>query len=306
MEFGIQTRGDWEYVLSTARWAEDRGLAAIALPDHYLQRGDEKEKPAWDHLVHLAALAAETTQIGLVSLVSPIGFRHPAVLYKMGVTLDEISGGRFTLGVGAGWLEEEFEVYGLSFPEVKVRMEMLEEAMAYLRAAITPEAIAFEGRHFQLAEFDPHPHPTNLRLMAGGAGKSKARSITARYADEYNLYAREAGEYREVVEKTRAEAKEIGRDPDEIFWSSAGPGIAAKKERDYRRLLEKLSELTGVGADDIEERYEERGYPHGSGAKAAEMVAALEDAGCQRYYPQVFVGEDDPSDFDLILDAYQG
>lgn len=306
MEFGIQTRGDWEYVLSTARWAEDRGLAAIALPDHYLQRGDEKEKPAWDHLVHLAALAAETSQIGLVSLVSPIGFRHPAVLYKMGVTLDEISGGRFTLGVGAGWLEEEFEVYGLPFPEVKVRMEMLEEAMAYLRAAITPEAVGFEGRHFQLADFDPHPQPTNLRLMAGGAGKSKARSITARYADEYNLYARKAGEYREVVEKTRAEAKEIGRDPDEIFWSSAGPGIAAKKEPDYRRLLDKLSELTGVSADDIEERYEERGYPHGSGAKAAEMVTALEEAGCQRYYPQVFVGEDDPSDFDLILDAYQG
>lgn len=306
MEFGLQARGDWDYVLTAAKWAERYGLVAFALPDHYLQRGDETEKPAWDHLVHLAALARETETLELVSLVSPIGFRHPAVLYKMGVTLDEVSGGRFTLGLGAGWLEEEFTLFGLDFPEVAVRMEMLEEAMAYLRAAITPGAEGFEGKHFTLAEFDPHPHPANLRLMAGGAGKSKARSITARYADEYNLYARKPEAYREVVEKTRAEAREIGRDPDEIFWSSASPGIAAKKESDYRRLLDKLSSLTGVSVDEIEERYEERGYPHGSGSKAAEMIAALEEAGCERFYPQLFIVEDDPADFEIILEAYQG
>lgn len=306
MEFGLQARGDWDYVLTAARWAEKRGLAAIALPDHYLQRGDEKDKPAWDHLVHLAGLARETENIGLVSLVSPIGFRHPAVLYKMGVTLDEISGGRFTLGVGAGWLEEEFTVYGLDFPEVAVRMEQLEEAVAYLRAAITPGAVGFEGEHYRLEEFDPHPRPANLRLISGGEGKAKARSIIVRYLDEYNLYARKPEQYREVVEKTRAEAAKTGRDPDEIFWSSAGPGIAAKKESDYRRLLDKLFSLTGVSPEDIETRYEERGYPHGSGSKAAEMIAAIEEAGCQRFYPQLFVVEDDPSDFEIILDAYQG
>lgn len=306
MEFGIQARGDWDFGLTAARWAEERGLAAVALPDHYLYRGSEPEQPAWDHLVHLAGLARETETLGLVSLVSPIGFRHPAVLYKMGVTLDEISGGRFTLGVGAGWLDEEFELFGLPYPELKVRMEMLEEAMAYLRAAITPGAVGFEGKHYTLAEFDPHPHPRNLRLMSGGAGKKKARSITARYADEYNLYARNPEVFREVVEKTRAEAREIGRDPDEIFWSSAGPGLAAKKDSDYRRLLEGLSEKTGQSTEHIERVYEERGYPHGSGSKGAEMIAALEEAGCQRFYPQLFVGEDDPSDFEIILDAYQG
>ena len=306
MEFGIQARGDWDFVLTAARWAEERGLAAVALPDHYLYRGKEPEKPAWDHLVHLAGLARETEKLGLISLVSPIGFRHPAVLYKMGVTLDEISGGRFTLGVGAGWLDEEFELFGFPYPELKVRMEVLEEAMAYLRAAITPGPVGFEGKHYTLAEFDPHPHPRNLRLMSGGAGKKKARSITARYADEYNLYARKPEVFREVVAKTRAEATEIGRDPDEIFWSSAGPGLAAKKEPDYRRLLEGLSEKTGQSTEHIEKVYEERGYPHGSGSKAAEMIAALEEAGCQRFYPQLFVGEDDPSDFEIILDAYQG
>lgn len=307
MEFGLQVRGDWDYVLTAAKWAEDRDdVLAIALPDHYLQRGDELDKPAWDHLVHLAGLARETERIELVSLVSPVTFRHPAVLYKMGVTIDEISDGRFTLGLGAGWLEEEFTKFGMPFPELKVRMEMYEEALAYLRAAVTPGAHEFEGNHYQLADFDPHPHPKNLRLMGGGAGGPKARRITARYCDEYNLYAKRPEDFSEIRDKTRAEAEEIGRDPDEIKWSSAGPGVAAKKDSDYRRILGELSELTGKSPEHIEGVWDERGYPHGSGSKPAEMIAALEEAGCDRFYPQVFVGEDDPSDFDIILDAYAG
>lgn len=307
MEFGIQTRGDWEYVRTSAHWAEDRGdLEAIALPDHYLKVSSEPEEPAWDHLVHIAALAAETSTIGLVSLVTPVTFRHPGSLYKMAVTIDEISRGRFTLGLGAGWMEEEFTLYGLPYPDLKTRMEMYEEAMAYLRAAITPGTEGFQGKHYKLAEFDPHPHPTNLRLAGGGAGKPKARRITAMYADEYNLYARKPDEYAEVVKATREIASEQGRDPDEIFWSSAAPGVAAKKEVDYKRLMEGMSELTGKSQDYIEERWEERGYPHGSGSKGAEMIAALEEAGCQRFYPQVFLNEDDPSDFDLVIDALMG
>lgn len=307
MEFGLQTRGDWSYVSTCARWAEDRGdIVTLGLPDHYLQRGDEPEKPAWDHLVHIAGLAAETTTVGLASIVSPVTFRHPATLYKMGVTIDEISGGRFTLGLGAGWLEEEFTKFGLPYPDLKIRMEMYEEAMAYLRAAITPGANGFDGEHFHLDEFDPHPHPTRLRLMGGGAGGPKARRITALYADEYNLYARKPDDYREVVEATRKLASEHGRNPDEILWSSAGPGVAARKESDYRRMMDRMAEMTGKPVDHIETVWDERGYPHGSGARGAEMIAALEEAGCQRFYPQVFLTEDDPSDFDLVIDAYIG
>lgn len=306
MEFGVQTRGNWEYVYSTAQWAEARGLKALALPDHYLQRGDDREKPAWDHLVHLSALAAVTKTLDLVSLVSPVTFRHPGVLYKMGVTLDEISNGRFVLGLGAGWMEEEFESFGLPYPDLKTRMQMYEEAMAYIRTAIEPGAQGFNGKHYQLEEFDPKPRPSNLRLMGGGAGKPKARRIVALYGDEYNLYATTPDRYREVRDLTRAEAAEAGRDPDDIFWSSASPGLAAKKDSDYKRILEQLAVRTSQSTDHIEDVYENRGYPHGPGSKAAEMIAALEEAGCQRYYPQVFASEEDRADFDIILDAYQG
>lgn len=307
MQFGLQTRGDWDYVRASALWAEERGdIEAIALPDHYLSVSNEPDEPAWDNLAHIAALAAETSTIGLVSLVTPVTFRHPGTLYKMGTTIDEISGGRFTLGLGAGWMDAEFELFGFPYPELKVRMEMYEEAMAYLRAAITPGAHAFDGKYYSLAEFDPHPHPTNLRLAGGGAGGAKARNITVRYADEYNLYVRKPDEYAWIVTATRDLAVEMGRDPDEIFWSSAGPGLAAKKEADYKRLMGAMADLTGRSPEYIEERWGERGVPHGSGSKGAEMIAALEEAGCQRFYPQVFLRGNGPSDFSLVLDAFMG
>lgn len=306
MELAVQVRGSWEHALASARWAEDQDLAAFSMPDHYLHRGSSPELPAWDHLVHLAVLAHETETIELVSLVSPIAFRHPAVLYKMGVTIDEISGGRFTLGVGAGWMDEEFELFGIPYPDLKTRMDIFEEMMAYLRAAITPEAVGFDGTHYQLAEFDPRPHPKSLRLLAGGAGKPKARRIAAKYCDEYNLYARPPEVYAETRQATIELAVEHGRDPEDIYWSSASPGLAAKDPADYRRLLEQMSQLTGQSTEHIEAMFDKRGYPHGDGSKASEMLAALEEAGCQRFYVQAFLEEDRRSDFDIIFEALQG
>lgn len=303
MEFGIQTRGTYSHVLGAARWAEAADIEAFAIPDHYLTRGDDSA-PAWDNMTQLAGLARETNRITLASLVSPVTFRHPAVLYKIGATIDEMSDGRMILGLGAGWMDEEFERFGLPYPELTSRMEMYEEAMAYLRSAITPGAQGFTGNHYRLAEFDPHPRTQNLKLMGGGAGKPKARRIAALYADEYNLYALTPEEYAKIRQLTREEASEAGRDPDEIKWTSASPALAAKKESDYERILDRFAEMTGQPKDKISDTYEERGYPHGSGAKPAEMMAALEEAGCELFYLQLFAAE--PDEYDLILEAYAG
>jgi alkanesulfonate monooxygenase SsuD/methylene tetrahydromethanopterin reductase-like flavin-dependent oxidoreductase (luciferase family) len=302
MELAVQTRGDWELALTTARWAEDRGLAALALPDHYLERGDATDRPAFDHLVHLAALARETTSLELVSLLSPVTFRHPAVYYKMGVTLDEVSDGRFTMGLGTGWLDEEFELFGIPFPDLATRFELLGEAMAYLYAAIAPEPRGFDGRHYRLADFDSRPHPRNLRLLVGGGGKRKTPVLAGRFADEFNIYACPPADYAAKRALAMESAREAGRDPGAILMSTAAPAIAAKSESDYRRLLGLLADRTGSSPERIETLYDERGLPHGSGAKPAEMLAALEEVGCRRFYPQMFLGN--PTDFDLILDAY--
>ncbi|MFV9673498.1 MAG: LLM class flavin-dependent oxidoreductase, partial [Acidimicrobiia bacterium] len=134
MEFAFQTVGVYEDVLEVARFSEGRGLAAIALPDHYLMALDEekaKTTPASDALIQLAGLARDTRNIELVVLVSPITFRHPAVLVKTAITIDRMSGGRFTLGIGTGWMDREHEVFGFDYPPMSERYVMLEEALAY-------------------------------------------------------------------------------------------------------------------------------------------------------------------------------
>jgi alkanesulfonate monooxygenase SsuD/methylene tetrahydromethanopterin reductase-like flavin-dependent oxidoreductase (luciferase family) len=304
MEFGLQVRSGWEGTVAAAGWAEETGLAAFAMPDHYLQRGDEPEKPAYDHLVHLAALARETKSIELVGLVSPVTFRHPAVLYKMSVTIDEVSDGRFTLGVGTGWLEEEFELFGLPYPDQHTRYEMLEECLGYLKAALAPGPHPFDGKHYQLSGFDPHPHPADLRLLVGGSGKVKTPRLAGAYADEYNIYVTKPDDFSAKAATAREAAEKAGRDFAGLLLSSAGPALAAKNEGDYRRLLERLAEMTGQTPQHIEEVYTRRGYPHGFGAKPAEMMAALEEAGCRRFYLQMFAVA--PADYGTILDAYRG
>jgi alkanesulfonate monooxygenase SsuD/methylene tetrahydromethanopterin reductase-like flavin-dependent oxidoreductase (luciferase family) len=206
------------------------------------------------------------------------------------------------MGIGTGWLDEEFELFGISYPDRSTRFELLAECMAYLAAAIAPEAQGFAGDHYQLAEFDPRPHPLNLRLLIGGGGMVKTPQLAGRYADEFNIYACHPDQYASRRELAEATAIEAGRDPDAILFSTACPAIAAKGEADYQRLVKVLAERTNSSPERIREVYEERGYPHGSGSKAAEMIQALAEAGCQRFYPQMFLGN--PADYDIILDAY--
>lgn len=303
MEFAIQFRGDFETALHSAVWAEDAGLAAFAMPDHYLQRGSDS-KPAWDHLVHLAALARETSDIELVSLVSPVTFRHPGVMYKMGVTLDEVSAGRFTMGVGTGWLEDEFEKFGFEYPDLTTRYAMTEEALQYLRAAMSEGSQPFRGRYYQLGDFEPKPSPKNLRLVVGGSGSVNTPRLAGLYADEYNIYVCSPDSYAARAGTAMAAAAGGGRHPGEIMLSAAGPAVAARDESEYRKILGNVADLTGSSPDHIEQTYRERGFPHGFGSQPAEMVAALEGAGCRRFYLQMFAVS--PEQYDIVLDAYSG
>ncbi|MEN8113967.1 MAG: LLM class flavin-dependent oxidoreductase, partial [Actinomycetota bacterium] len=174
MEFALQTSGRYEDVLEVARFSEQQGLPAIALPDHYLMGRDDETaatRPAPDALTQLAGLARETTTLDLVVLVAPITFRHPAVLIKTAITIDRMSGGRFTLGIGTGWMDREHEVFGFPYPPFAERFAMLEEALAYCQAALADPPIGFEGEHYSLEAFPIAPRPVGtVKLLVGGSG----------------------------------------------------------------------------------------------------------------------------------------
>jgi alkanesulfonate monooxygenase SsuD/methylene tetrahydromethanopterin reductase-like flavin-dependent oxidoreductase (luciferase family) len=163
-------------------------------------------------------------------LVSPVTWRHPAVLAKTAATMADMSGGRFTLGVGTGWLESEHRRFGFDFPERSVRFDMMEEALGYLRAAFSDPRVDFTGRHYQFEGFDMQPRPI-LRLVVGGIGTRRTPDLAGRYADELNAYPAPPGVFAAKVARARRAAVAAGRDPDRLLISSRASSSEATPRR---------------------------------------------------------------------------
>jgi len=302
MEYALQVSGPYPRLLEAASFAVDRGLVALALPDHYLMALDEekaKETPAPDAFIQFGGLARETEGIDLVMLVSPITFRHPAVLLKMAVTLDRMSDGRFTLGVGTGWMDREHEVFGFDYPEMTDRFERLEEALAYITAGLDPEHPGFKGDHYELEAFPISPAPIgNLTLLVGGTGPHKTPRLAGQYADEFNIYP--GADMADRIERFRNAAVEAGRDPDEIRLSSSGQVFAADTRSEFEELLDLNAAEAGISREELEGHYEKRQTPRGTFDEVNEQLASFEDMGVSRFY---FQGVFAPTDTGKLLDG---
>ena len=295
MDIAIQAGGTFEELRTTARWAELLGLSTLAVADHYLlSLGDDfGTVPAFDALAQLAALAVETDHIGLAVLVSPITFRHPAVLAKTAVTIDHLSGGRFALGVGTGWLEREHEVFGLGFPETGERFAMLEDALGYLRAFLDPDHPGHEGRWFSLEAVPTAPRPIGpLPIVVGGIGPHQTPRLAGAHADEFNCYPAPPAEWRARVDRARVAAEDAGRDPDALLISSAGAVMSASSEADYEAMLGESAASAGVSVEQLEVHMQRRNTPRGTHDQVVEQLAALAAEGMQRFYLQRSPGFD--------------
>jgi alkanesulfonate monooxygenase SsuD/methylene tetrahydromethanopterin reductase-like flavin-dependent oxidoreductase (luciferase family) len=296
-ELALQTSGAYPALLDDARWAEARGLTALALPDHYVMSlNPEAVVPAYDALAQLAALARDTTSLQLSVLVSPVTYRHPAVLAKTALTINELSGGRFTLGVGTGWLEREHTLFGFPFPDVATRFEMMEEALAYVRAMITGDAAGFSGDHFVLDEAETLPSDPGLRLVVGGTGPHKTPRLAGMYADEYNCYPAPIDEFRSRVDRARSAAAEAGRDPDRLMISSSGNVVAGRTRKEYQEVLTERAAENGMSREEAEAHLERRNTPRGTYNQVAAQLAELTAAGMRRFYLQR------PAEFDRDAD----
>lgn len=295
MEHALQVAGTYAHLLDAASFAVDRGLVALALPDHYLLALDEekaKTTPAPDAFIQFGGLARETKDLDLVMLVSPITFRHPGVLTKMAVTLDRMSGGRFTLGVGTGWMDREHEVFGFDYPEMSERFTHLEEALGYLRAALDPKHPGFTGTHYKLEAFPLSPTPIGrLPLLVGGTGGHKTPRLAGQYADEFNIYP--GADMADRIERFRNAAVEAGRDPDEIRLSSSGQVIAAETAADFDELMNANAAEAGISREELERHYEKRQTPRGTYEQVNEQLAGFATLGVSRFYFQgIFTSTD--------------
>lgn len=295
MNYALQVAGRYEGILDAARFAIDRGLVALALPDHYLLAVSEEQAqttPAPDAFVQFGGLARDTEDIELVMLVTPITFRHPAVLAKMAVTLDAMSGHRFALGVGTGWLDREHEIFGFPYPDVTERFAMLEEALGYLRAAFDPDHPGYVGQRFSLEAYPLAPTPERpVPLIVGGTGARKTPRLAGMYADEFNVYP--GVDMGERIERFRVAARDAGRDPMAIRLSSSGQVLAAPTESDFDDLMNDRASDAGISREELEAFFDRRQTPRGTYEQVSEQLATIAALGVERFYLQgVFAGGD--------------
>ncbi|MEX0757291.1 MAG: LLM class flavin-dependent oxidoreductase [Acidimicrobiia bacterium] len=285
IEICVQTMRGYEETIALARWCEAEGVPALAVADHYLS-GPDQASDGYDQLVILGGIARETTKLELCTLVSPLTFRHPAVHLKTAVTLDEMSGGRFSLGIGAGWMELEHEVYGLELYPIGERFDRLEETLGYLKAGIDGSGSGFEGTYFRLAAFDPNPRPRNLRLIVGGGGKRRTPDLAGRFADEFNAFP-DKNPIEERIERFRRSARSAGRDPEKILVSTAFPAAVASDRATADAMISRRAERVKVDPEEAASHYAAIGIPQGTPSEAAAAYASLAEAGVTRIYLQL-------------------
>ncbi|AYY14202.1 LLM class F420-dependent oxidoreductase [Actinobacteria bacterium YIM 96077] len=201
------------------RIADDEGFDHCWNMDHLATLGADPTGDIFEAWTHLAAMAEATTRTRIGCMVTGNTYRHPAVLAKMAVTVDHLSGGRLEFGLGAAWAENEHTMLGLEFGTVKERMDRLEEACQIIRSLWTTPRTSFEGQHYQLddaiAEPKPvqQPHPP---IWIGGIGRKRTLRIVARYADVWNAAFGTPEDIADLSAVLDQHCAEVGRDPAEI------------------------------------------------------------------------------------------
>jgi alkanesulfonate monooxygenase SsuD/methylene tetrahydromethanopterin reductase-like flavin-dependent oxidoreductase (luciferase family) len=243
----------WPELLAIARAAEEGGLDSIWLGDHMLYRGDGRpERGPWDVWTALAALAASTERVRLGPLVASAAFHPPGVLARMAATIDELSGGRFTLGLGAGWNEAEFRAFGLPFDRLVSRFE---EAFELVRRLLAGERVTFEGTFHRLDDAVLLPRPSRrVPLMVGATGR-RMLAIALPHVEAWNTwyvpygnsaegFARLAAGIRGGVERSACVLVAVDGGGGERPHEPEAPPV------ELPRLPAHLRELADAGADE--------------------------------------------------------
>ncbi|HEC08656.1 MAG TPA: LLM class F420-dependent oxidoreductase [Acidimicrobiales bacterium] len=278
-----QQGASYETLLAVARATAEAGFSGFFRSDHLLKMGDTDGLPgpteAW---LTLAALGRETTGIALGTLVTSATFRYPGMLAIAVAQADQMSGGRVELGLGTGWYEAEHTAYGIPFPPLAERFEMLEEQLAIITGMWdTPVGGTFEfsGRHYRIRESPALPKPVRRPpVIVGGSGRVKTPRLAARYADEYNQAFPRVEDIPAGIERINQACRDIDRDPDEITRSAALVMCCGSDEAEVTHRASRI----GREVDELR--------TNGICGTPDEVVARIEDLGSkglQRLYLQI-------------------
>ena len=278
-----QQGATYDQLLRVARATEDLGFDAFFRSDHYLAMGVDGAPGPTDAWTTLAGLARETSRIRLGTLMTSATFRYPGPLAIQVAQVDQMSGGRVELGLGAGWFEEEHTSYGIPFPPTHERFDRFEEQLAIITGLwSTPEGERFshEGQHYKLADSPALPKPSQRPgppVVIGGKGKRRTPELAARYAAEFNLPFVSLEVTNERVDRVRKACADVGRDPDELTYSNALVLCCGATEEEVRRRADAI----GRSTDDLREN----GLA-GSPAEVVDRIGQFAALGAGRIYLQ--------------------
>jgi len=243
---GAPEVGLFDRVVELAQAAENAGFDLVTVMDHFYQIGvvGSEDEPMLEAYTTLGALAVKTERVLLGTMVSGVTYRNRAMLAKIVTTLDVISKGRAVLGIGAAWNESEHQGYGFEFPPIGLREDMLEEALAIVRAMFTEERPSFTGSYYRIDRALNVPRSIRRggpKILVGGGGEKRTLKVAAQFADITNWFGslEEASAKLEVLDR---HCEAIGRDPAEILRTVAVPVVVVESERDKAAFLAHIPE----------------------------------------------------------------
>ncbi len=289
-----QQGADYRTLRTVARATEELGFDAFFRSDHYLKIGNVSGLPGpTDSWATLAALAVETSRIRLGTLMTAATFRLPGPLAIMVAQVDQMSGGRVEFGLGSGWYEAEHAAYGIPFPPLGERFDILEEQLAIITGlwgTAEGETFSFDGTHYRISESPALPKPAQRPrppVLLGGTGARRTPRLAAGFADEFNVPFRSVADSAAEFARVREACEAAGRYPTSMTYSVAQTVCCGKDEAEFTRRA------AAIGMEPAEIREDGLG---GTPGEVAAKIAEFAEIGAERVYLQVL----DLSDLDHL------
>jgi F420-dependent oxidoreductase-like protein len=307
VKLGVMLEGQegvgWDLWRRLMARVEALGFESLWRSDHFMSLEDSS-RDAIETWTALTLTAVETARLRFGPLVCPMTFRHPALLARMAAAVDTLSGGRLVLGVGAGWNEHEHRAFGIPFPPLQERIDLLEEGIEVILRLLGDGPARFDGRYYQLKGADPHPksiQQPRIPLLIGTTGAGRMLRVVAHYADEWDAPGiTSPPAYRARRERLAGYCRDISRDPDEIRRCVSTAYLIGQDASSLRRrgaaMQQLIPSLASMDPSGLLEALRNDGWIVGTPDKIVEQIRALADEGVER----IILQHNDPGDFEAL------
>ena len=288
MKLGLMVEGQnwltWERWSHVVALAERLGFSSLFRSDHYFI---SRQRETIETYMSLAIAAKESSTVRFGPLVTPITFKTPVDIGRMGAQLHALSGGRFVMGLGAGWHEPEHRAYGIPFPPVGERMDRLEEALQLIKALWQPGGSTYRGRYYQIegVECLPEALSGGPPVLIGGSGERRTLRLAAQYADEWNCFDLAPDVLSRKLDVLKRHCEDVGRDISTVRLSMMVTGIMGRTEQDVERsarsAMKVLSDLTSGSVEQFQNSMRDQGKIVGQTEEVVDRLGKLADLGIE-------------------------